>query len=64
MKIMGLILLIGGWILAVSGLLITDAMGVRLIMALVGFGTAVAGLMTVNKGHTEHAIWKGRGGLA
>ena len=58
MRMMGLLLLIGGWIIAVAGLLITDAMGVRMIMALVGFGTAVAGLMTVNKSHTEHAIWK------
>ncbi|MBI3799477.1 MAG: hypothetical protein HY268_21230 [Deltaproteobacteria bacterium] len=64
MKIMGLILLIGGWLIAVAGLLITDATGMRMIMALVGFGTTIAGLMTVNKGHTAHAIWKGRGGLA
>jgi hypothetical protein len=64
MKIMGLILLIGGWLIAVAGLLITDATGMRMIMALVGFGTTIAGLMTVNKSHTEHAIWKGRGGLA
>ena len=64
MKFMGLILLIGGWIIAVAGLLVTDSTGVRMIMALVGFGTAIAGLMTVNKGHTEHAIWKGKGGLA
>jgi hypothetical protein len=64
MKIMGLILLLGGWIIAVAGLLVTDSTSVRMIMALVGFGTAIAGLMTVNKGHMEHAIWKGRGGLA
>jgi hypothetical protein len=64
MKLMGLILLLGGWLLAVAGLLVTDSTGVRMIMALVGFGTAIAGLLTVNKAHMEHAIWKGRGGLA
>ncbi len=64
MKIMGLILLLGGWIIAVAGLLVTDAVGVRMVMALVGFGTAISGLMTLNKGHLEHAIWKGKGGLA
>jgi len=64
MKIMGLLLLIGGWIIAVAGLLVTDSNGMRLIMALVGFGTTIVGLMTVNKGHMEHAIWKGRGRLA
>jgi hypothetical protein len=64
MKIMGLILLLGGWIIAVAGLLVTDSTSVRMIMALVGFGTAIAGLMTVNKGHMEYAIWKGKGGLA
>ena len=64
MKFMGLILLIGGWIIAVAGLLVTDSTGMRMIMALVGFGTAVGGLLTVNKGHMEHAIWKGKGRLA
>ena len=60
MKIMGLILLLGGWIIAVAGLLVTEATGVRMILALVGFGTAIAGLLTVNKAHLEHAIWKDR----
>ncbi len=64
MKILGLILLLGGWLIAVAGLLVTDSTGVRMIMALVGFGTAIAGLMALNKGHLEHAVWKGRGGLA
>lgn len=64
MKIMGIILLLGGWLIAVAGLLVTDSTSVRMIMALVGFGTAIAGLMTLNKGYLEHAIWKGRGGLA
>jgi hypothetical protein len=64
MKGLGLILLLGGWIIAVAGLLVTDSVGTRMIMALVGFGTAIAGLMTVNKSHMEHAIWKGKGRLA
>ncbi len=64
MKFMGLILLIGGWIIAVAGLLVTDSVGMRMVMALAGFGAAIAGLLTVNKGHVEHAIWKGKGGLA
>jgi len=64
MKLMGLILLLGGWIIAVAGLLVTDSTGARMVMALVGFGTAIAGLMTLNNGHMEHAIWKGKGGLA
>ena len=64
MKIMGFLLLLGGWIIAVAGLLVTDATGVRMILALVGFGTTIAGLLTVNKTHLEHAIWKGKGRLA
>jgi hypothetical protein len=64
MKIMGLILAVGGWIIAVAGLLVTDSTGVRMVMALVGFGTAITGLMTANKGHMERAIWKGKGRLA
>ena len=59
MKMMGLILLLGGWLIAVAGLLVTDSTGVRMILALVGFGTAISGLMTLNKGYLEHAIWKG-----
>jgi uncharacterized membrane protein YccC len=64
MKMMGFILLLGGWIIAVAGLLTTDSTGVRMVLALVGFGTTITGLLTVNKAHMEHAIWKGRGGLA
>ena len=64
MKILGLILLLGGWLIAVAGLLVTDSNSVRMIMTLVGFGTAIAGLLTINKCYLAHAIWKGRGGLA
>lgn len=59
MKMMGLILLLGGWLIAIAGLLVTDSTGIRMVIALVGFGTAISGLMTLNKGHLEHAIWKG-----
>jgi len=59
MKILGLILLLGGWLIAIAGLLVTDSTSIRMVIALVGFGTAISGLMTLNKGHLEHAIWKG-----
>jgi hypothetical protein len=59
MKLLGVILLVGGWIVAVAGLVVVDAVEARMIMALVGLGMAIAGLITLNKGHLEHAIWKG-----
>jgi hypothetical protein len=39
---------------------VTDSLAARLGLAVVGFGTAIAGVMTVNAGHLQTAFWKER----
>jgi hypothetical protein len=61
MKGLGLGLIVGGWIVAVGGLLATDAMMVRMGAAFVGLATSFAGIATLNNAHIENALWKARG---
>jgi hypothetical protein len=58
MKLLGLAVAVGGWMIAVGGLLATDSLTARLGLAVVGFGTAVAGVMTLNAAHLQSAFWK------
>jgi hypothetical protein len=58
MKLLGLAVAVGGWMIAVGGLLATDSLGTRLGLAVVGFGTAIAGILTLNAGHLQNAPWK------
>lgn len=60
MKAMGLAMTVGGWMFAVGGLLMSDAMAVRMAMALVGIAVSAGGIFTLNATHLEHAIWKVR----
>jgi len=61
MKGLGLGLVVGGWMIAVGGLLASEVMMVRLAAALVGFATSLAGIGTLNGAHIERALWKARG---
>jgi len=58
MRALGLAVGVAGWMIAVGGLLATDSIGARLGLALVGLGTAVAGVVTTNAGHRQYALWK------
>ena len=58
MKLLGLAVAVGGWMIAVGGLLATDSLAARLGLAVVGFGTAIAGVLTLNAGHMQRAFWK------
>jgi hypothetical protein len=58
MKLLGLAVTVGGWVIAVGGLLATDSLGARLGLAVVGLGTAIAGVLTLNAGHMQSAFWK------
>jgi hypothetical protein len=60
MKALGLALAVGGWAIAVGGLLASDATGVRMIAALIGFAVALGGIGTLNTAHLEHAFWKAK----
>ena len=61
MKIFALMMLVGGWMIAVGGLLMTEATAIRGAMALAGLATSVAGVMALNGAHLENALWKARG---
>jgi hypothetical protein len=61
MKALGLGLVVGGWMVAVGGLVASDAMMVRLVAALAGFATSLAGITALNSAHMETAPWKARG---
>jgi hypothetical protein len=61
MKILGLGLIVGGWLIAVGGVLASEAMAIRLAIAVVGLGTSLTGIATLNGAHLQHAPWKARG---
>ena len=61
MQVLAVLLLLGGWMMAVGGLVASDALAVRLVLALLGLATSGAGIATLNKTHLDNAIWK-RGG--
>jgi hypothetical protein len=58
MKGLGLAMAVGGWVIAVGGLLAVDDTMMRMALAVAGFATAIAGLITLNRGHLEDALWK------
>ena len=60
MRALGLAVAVGGWAVAVGGLLATDSLTARMGLALVGFATAIAGVLTINAGHLQTAFWKER----
>jgi hypothetical protein len=61
MKAVALMMLVGGWVIAVGGLLAVDDTAVRGAIALVGLGTSVVGVFTLNGAHLQSAPWKARG---
>ena len=61
MKALALVLVVGGWMVAVGGLLASDAMEVRMPAALIGLATSLAGIATLNGAHVANAVWKARG---
>ena len=59
MRGIGLACAIGGWLLAVAGLLITSSTGGRLLFACLGIAVSLYGSLGVLNGYyLERAIWK------
>ena len=59
MRIVGLAMVVGGWLLAVAGLFITASNIGRAIIACVGIALSVYGnLGVLNRYYLERAIWK------
>ena len=59
MRGIGIACTIGGWLLAVAGLLITSSTGGRLVFACLGIAVSLYGSLGVLNGYyLERAIWK------
>ncbi len=59
MKIAGLALIIGGWLLSVGGLLATSSNQARAVIACLGIAVSLLGSLKVLNGHyLKNAIWK------
>ena len=59
MKILGILLVLVGWLVPVAALTVTQSMTARLILALLGISVSLVGILWVlNKAHLKHAIWK------
>jgi hypothetical protein len=59
MKLIGFLLSVGGWLLAVAGVTWTSSTGVRLIFCLAGIAITITGILGfLNKGYVQNAVWK------
>ncbi len=58
-RILGVLVVLGGWAIAMSGLFVTSATSVRLILACVGIMVSLSGSLGVLNGYyVQRAIWK------
>jgi len=59
MKLVGLLLAVAGWLIPVVGLTVTQSLSARFILAVVGIGISLVGILGVlNKAHMKTANWK------
>lgn len=59
MKLMGLLLAIAGWLIALAAILITQSNGARLGIVSFGIVVSVFGILGVlNPAYLKHAVWK------
>ena len=59
MQIVGILLALIGWLVPVVGLTITQSLGARFVLVVLGIGISLTGILGVlNKTHLKKAIWK------
>ena len=59
MRLVGIALVLGGWVITVGGLLATSSNMARGIIACVGIGVSIFGILGVlNSYYLARAIWK------
>jgi len=59
MRLVGLLLAVVGWLIPVVGLTVTQTLGARFTLVLLGIGISLFGILSVlNKAHQKNAIWK------
>jgi hypothetical protein len=65
MRLLGIATILGGWAITIAGLLLTSSVLARGVMACIGIGVSVFGILGIlNNYYLERAIWKKqKGGL-
>jgi uncharacterized membrane protein len=59
MRIVGVLVVLAGWLLPVLGLGITHSTAARFVLVIVGIGISLIGILGVlNKAHVKDAVWK------
>ena len=59
MRLIGLLLVLGGWLISVAGLLLTSSVLARGIIACAGIAVSIFGILGVlNSYYLARAIWK------
>jgi hypothetical protein len=59
MKIVGLLLAVGGWLVPIFGLSLTGSTAVRMIICLAGVGMCLVGILgCLNPAYVKDAVWK------
>ncbi len=59
MRLIGIAMVVGGWLITVGGLLITSSTMGRMIFACIGIGVSLLGILKVLNGYyLARAIWK------
>jgi len=59
MKLLGLLITLCGWLLPVAGLTWTSSLAIRFILALIGMGLCLTGILGfLNPAYVKDAIWK------
>ncbi len=59
MRLIGVLVVVGGWVITIGGLLMTSSNMARAIIACVGIGVSVFGILSVlNSYYLARAIWK------
>jgi hypothetical protein len=59
MKIVGVLMLLVGWLIPLVGITITQSIAARFVLVLLGIAVSLFGIFGVlNKAHLKDAIWK------
>ncbi len=59
MRLIGVLCVLGGWAVAVSGLFLTASAGGRILVACIGIAISLYGSLGILNGYyLERAIWK------
>ncbi len=59
MKLIGLLITVAGWLLALVGLGLTSSTGGRMAFALIGVALAITGILGfMNPAYVKDAVWK------